>query len=556
MDILQSFVLDGTNYEVNILWKDEKPLFRASEIGNILDIKNVHSAISGFDNTEKEVIVSNDNVGKAQNITFLTEDGVYTILMNSRKKNAKPFKKWVCRVLIEIRETGKYELKKEIDKIKEESDIYKIDNDEKFNLLKIEADKYKKQVENAEHNALLNAYHKKYIVYFGKIKYINGKTLVKIGSTKDIKNRIIDLIKIFGNMEIFRVFECATNEKFEKDLHKHDYIVQFAYKDLIVDTKSTEVFLMNTDEIHKAINIATVNVHKYKQDGYIEKLIEKDLINLEAEKVKLEIEKTKFERQKMLLNADSDEIVEDNIILSNDENIETFEHIPIDPTILFADNRSHTQTKGSKVQRYSEDTKVLLKTYDSAISALRDPELDAPSRPMINESAKKNTLYKGFRWALLDREFPDDTFQILDSTVDSKIVHKGFVAMLNLNKDKIIKVYCDQKEAGIDRHFTSSASIANAIKRESKSSGHYFKMWFNCSQELKDEYLSRETLPSLRVASNGKQIQKLHPITKEILQVYSSVNDVVKDYQIGRGTLYKAIESNIIKKGYFWKFVN
>ena len=49
MDILKAFVLDGKEHNINILWKDEKPLFRASEIGNILDIKDIHTSIRNFD---------------------------------------------------------------------------------------------------------------------------------------------------------------------------------------------------------------------------------------------------------------------------------------------------------------------------------------------------------------------------------------------------------------------------------------------------------------------------------------------------------------------------
>ena len=49
MDILQAFVLNGINHNINILWKDNKPLFRASEIAKVLDMKNIRPSISDFD---------------------------------------------------------------------------------------------------------------------------------------------------------------------------------------------------------------------------------------------------------------------------------------------------------------------------------------------------------------------------------------------------------------------------------------------------------------------------------------------------------------------------
>ena len=58
--------------------------------------------------------------------------------------------------------------------------------------------------------------------------------------------------------------------------------------------------------------------------------------------------------------------------------------------------------------------------------------------------------------------------------------------MLNMNNDKIVNVFCDQKAAAEDRKFSSGGAVSNAIKRGSVSGGHYFKMWDDCSQELKD----------------------------------------------------------------------
>ena len=52
---------------------------------------------------------------------------------------------------------------------------------------------------------------------------------------------------------------------------------------------------------------------------------------------------------------------------------------------------------------------------------------------------------------------------------------------------------------------------------------------------------------------NGIQIQQLHPINNIVIKVYSSVEDVIKEYKISRKTLKSAYEFNIICKGYKWK---
>jgi hypothetical protein len=157
----------------------------------------------------------------------------------------------------------------------------------------------------------------------------------------------------------------------------------------------------------------------------------------------------------------------------------------------------------------------------------------------------------------LDREFGDDTIQELPaSSMDTKGLQKGFVAMLNLDKNRIIKVFCDQKAAAEDRKFKGVAPISRAVKIFSQSGGHYFKMWYDCDQNLKEEFLSRDELPSKRVATNAKVIEQLHPFSGIVVNRHSSIEDVVKTFKISRGSLADAIKYNYICKSYKWAQVS
>lgn len=554
MDILKSFVLNNSNYEINILWKDDKPLFRANEIAKVLEIKNISDSTKNFDNDEKLDLDFADPHGRVQKTKFLTEQGTYRLLMRSNKSIARPFQKWVCDLIVSIRETGKYELKKEVEKIKEESEeqINKIkeEAEQRIILLNQEAEKYKLRISNADNDALIESFNNKYVVYYGKIKDMdNDKSLIKIGSTKCIKSRITGLREEFGSMTLFKVLECETNERFEKFLHKHKDICKFSYREeLESGKKSSEVFLMTEEETLKAVNIALHNIHIFRRENEHENKTELERLKIEHTKVKIEYTKNQIELEKIKKNDDNNS---DN---SSDTEIDNFAE-ENSSVITVEDTLCYTQAKGDKIQRYSADGKILLKTYSSAICALRDEKLDKPSRLCLINAANNNTIYKKYRWALLDREKNDNTFQELAETVKSKEVKKGFVAMLSMKKDKIEKVYIDQKEAMIDRDFKSSSAVSCAIKRGSLSRGNYFVMWFDCSDELKEDYLNREVLPQPRVTVTSKQVQKFHPVTKELIQTYSSVNDVIKEYQINRNTLAKAIELDIIKKGFYWKFV-
>ncbi|HBI6994843.1 TPA: phage antirepressor KilAC domain-containing protein [Clostridium perfringens] len=85
----------------------ENPLFLAKDVANWIeyDSTQIKKMISKVDEEEK---VRNNvtTPGGIQNTWFLTEDGVYEVLIQSRKPIAKEFKKEVKKILKQIRLTG------------------------------------------------------------------------------------------------------------------------------------------------------------------------------------------------------------------------------------------------------------------------------------------------------------------------------------------------------------------------------------------------------------------------------------------------------------------
>lgn len=83
----------------------QQPLFRASDVADWLHNTNVSNMVKKVDEDE----VTKFNLGSRQGETlFLTENGLYEILMLSRKKEARQFKKGVKKILHEIRTKGGY----------------------------------------------------------------------------------------------------------------------------------------------------------------------------------------------------------------------------------------------------------------------------------------------------------------------------------------------------------------------------------------------------------------------------------------------------------------
>lgn len=92
----------------------ENPLFLAKDVAEWIGLTNVSDMISRVDNDE----VTKLNLGGLQGeCNFLTENGMYEVLMQSRKPIAKEFKKEVKKILKDIRKHGIYATDKVIDQI-------------------------------------------------------------------------------------------------------------------------------------------------------------------------------------------------------------------------------------------------------------------------------------------------------------------------------------------------------------------------------------------------------------------------------------------------------
>lgn len=99
----------------NVLEKDftvygsvENPLFLAKDVAEWIEHSNLTSMINSVDDDEKVISRTKDCLGRDNAATFLTENGLYEVLMLSRKPIAKQFKKEVKKILHELRTNGGY----------------------------------------------------------------------------------------------------------------------------------------------------------------------------------------------------------------------------------------------------------------------------------------------------------------------------------------------------------------------------------------------------------------------------------------------------------------
>ena len=88
----------------------DNPLFLAKDVAEWIDysVSNVSKMLDKVDKDEKTTRTISTNGNYKTEAWFLTEDGLYEVLMQSRKPIAKQFKKKVKQILKQIRKTGGY----------------------------------------------------------------------------------------------------------------------------------------------------------------------------------------------------------------------------------------------------------------------------------------------------------------------------------------------------------------------------------------------------------------------------------------------------------------
>lgn len=96
--------------EFNVYGDYQNPLFLAKDVAKWIDysIANVDKMLDKVDEDEKTTHTISMNGNYTTNAWFLTEDGLYEVLMLSRKPIAKQFKKEVKKILKQIRLTKGY----------------------------------------------------------------------------------------------------------------------------------------------------------------------------------------------------------------------------------------------------------------------------------------------------------------------------------------------------------------------------------------------------------------------------------------------------------------
>lgn len=95
--------------EVRTILINSEPWFVAVDVCAALEITNSRDAVKRLDEDERNTVVITDGIRGNPNKVIINEAGLYSLILTSRKPEAKAFKRWITHEVIPmIRKTGAY----------------------------------------------------------------------------------------------------------------------------------------------------------------------------------------------------------------------------------------------------------------------------------------------------------------------------------------------------------------------------------------------------------------------------------------------------------------
>ncbi len=97
MDELIPFNYEGT--DIRTIARDGEPWWIASDVAHILGYRDAHNLVRGLDEDEKGTHILSTPYGD-QEMTIISEAGLYSAILKSRVERAREFKRWITHEVI------------------------------------------------------------------------------------------------------------------------------------------------------------------------------------------------------------------------------------------------------------------------------------------------------------------------------------------------------------------------------------------------------------------------------------------------------------------------
>jgi prophage antirepressor-like protein len=544
MEIVKAFNSNTLHAEITIKGTIENPLFRASDIAAILDIQNIRMSIKEYDHTEKDDVSVTDVIGRNQQVTFLTEKGLYKVLFRSRKPIAEQFQNWICEVIKEIRLTGQYKLNKEVEELKQQLEEKQDELQQKDHSHFLGA-----------HRKFLQLFHNSKVVYIVLLKYADAitdkKYIIKIGKTENMTRRIKEIAAEYMVKEplIFDIYESNNILQLENRIHNHTFVKNLKYNyTTIYDKIATETYCVNDNELQGLKTIV-----KELQDTLPDSLDQQiSLAEIQLKNNELLVQLSENQLKILELcnkHPNTKDVTAIYNTIATDIKGESKESNESPITVR---PRCIKSTNNPEIYQYAPDL-TLIKKYNSQIELQREkPNISLNS---LRNAIKNNTIYLDYRWVSAKRNEAPEIKPTKKTVIKSHDVAK-YIVRLNDDKTKILNVYASAREGIEDMKRvlqinTTLHSFDRAIKTGGLQFGYYWNHFDKCSNEMQSEYLSHSVLPAY-VHPNGITILKICPHTGSILDTFTSKVEIFKKCGISTTKLNKILNTNEVYQGHIW----
>lgn len=102
-------ILNFKGAAVRVVVVGGDPWWIAKDVCEVLGLKEPHRSVASLDDDDRHTVTAADSAGREQAMSAINESGLYSLILRSRRPEAKAFKKWItAEVLPRIRATGSY----------------------------------------------------------------------------------------------------------------------------------------------------------------------------------------------------------------------------------------------------------------------------------------------------------------------------------------------------------------------------------------------------------------------------------------------------------------
>lgn len=191
MNDLSIFRYDGADLYTVLV--DGEPWFKVADVCNVLEIGNPSMAAARLDDDEVTLI----SIEGRPQTNYVSEAGLFALILGSRKPEAKAFKRWVTHeVLPAIRKTGTYVAPaSDLDQIKALHAAVGtlLEQNEKITARAVEAESFKAAIESND-GLTPREFHKHYLSdmperAFFEVLYSSGLLIDQRGQRYDANGR-------------------------------------------------------------------------------------------------------------------------------------------------------------------------------------------------------------------------------------------------------------------------------------------------------------------------------------------------------------------------------